>query len=158
MKKVLFVCLGNICRSPTAEGIMKHLIDQKDLSDRIYCDSAGTSSVHKGERPDPRSSAYALSRGVVLDSRSRPFDKVRDFDEFDLILAMDKNNLKSLQSLDLTGAHKDKIKLMCEFFPGKSYEEVPDPYFSGDEGFEVVFDILEEATKGLLNFLVKDFK
>ena len=106
---------------------MKHLIDQNDLNDRIYCDSAGTSSVHRGERPDSRSSAYALKRGVVLDSRSRPFDKIRDFDEFDLILVMDKNNLKSLQSLDLNGAYTDKIKLMCEFFPGKSDEEVPDP-------------------------------
>ena len=88
---------------------MKHLIDQNDLNDRIYCDSAGTSSVHRGERPDSRSSAYALKRGVVLDSRSRPFDKIRDFDEFDLILVMDKNNYKTIMNQDINNIYSDKV-------------------------------------------------
>lgn len=157
MKKVLFVCLGNICRSPTAEGIFKYLIEEKGLTDQICCDSAGITSVHSGEKADSRSAEHAKKRGIILGSRSRGFDKKTDFEKFDLILAMDRSNYRSLEHFDQKGVYKEKIKLMTEFCLDKNCEEVPDPYFSGEEGFEIVLDILEDATKGLLNFILKDF-
>ena len=156
MKKILFVCLGNICRSPTAEGVMNKLLEEKSLSHKIECDSAGTSSVHSGELPDSRSIKHALKRGVSMNSRSRPFDKSIDFDKFDLILVMDKNNLRSIKNQDLNNIYSEKIRLMTEFCSSMKVEEVPDPYFSGDEGFEVVLDILEDASEGLLKHLLNE--
>ena len=156
MKKILFVCLGNICRSPTAEGVMNKLLEEKSLSHKIECDSAGTSSVHSGELPDSRSIKYALKRGVSMNSRSRPFDKSIDFDKFDLILVMDKNNLRSIKGQDLNNIYSEKIMLMTDFCSSMKVEEVPDPYFSGDEGFEVVLDILEDASEGLLKHLLNE--
>ena len=156
MKKILFVCLGNICRSPTAEGVMNKLLEEKSLSHKIECDSAGTSSVHSGELPDSRSIKHALKRGISMNSRSRPFDKSIDFDKFDLILVMDKNNLRSIKGQDLNNIYSEKIRLMTEFCSSMKVEEVPDPYFSGDEGFEVVLDILEDASEGLLKHLFKE--
>ena len=155
MKKILFVCLGNICRSPTAEGVMNKLLEEKSLSHKIECDSAGTSSVHSGELPDSRSIKHALKRGISMNSRSRPFDKSIDFDKFDLILVMDKNNFRSINSQDLNNIYSEKIRLMTEFCSSMKVEEVPDPYFSGEEGFEVVLDILEDASEGLLKHLFK---
>ena len=156
MKKILFVCLGNICRSPTAEGVMNKLLEEKSLSHKIECDSAGTSSVHSGELPDSRSIKHALKRGISMNSRSRPFDKSIDFDKFDLILVMDKNNFRSINSQDLNNIYSEKIRLMTEFCSSMKVEEVPDPYFSGEEGFEVVLDILEDASEGLLKHLFKE--
>ena len=156
MKKILFVCLGNICRSPTAEGVMNKLLEEKSLSHKIECDSAGTSSVHSGELPDSRSIKHALKRGISMNSRSRPFDKSIDFDKFDLILVMDKNNLRSIKGQDLNNIYSEKIRLMTEFCSSMKVEEVPDPYFSGEEGFEVVLDILEDASEGLLKHLFKE--
>ena len=153
MKKILFVCLGNICRSPTAEGVMNHLLEKNGLSHKFKCDSAGTSSIHTGELPDSRSIKHALKRGISMNSRSRAFDKSIDFDEFDIILVMDKNNFKSISVLDIHNVYSDKIRLMTDFCCSRKVEEVPDPYFSGDEGFEIVLDILEDATQGLLNYL-----
>ncbi len=156
MKKILFVCLGNICRSPTAEGVMNKLLEEKSLSRKIECDSAGTSSVHSGELPDSRSIKHALKRGVSMNSRSRPFDKSIDFDKFDLILVMDKNNLRSIKNQDLNNIYSEKIRLITDFCNSMKVEEVPDPYFSGDEGFETVLDILEDATEGLLKHLLQE--
>lgn len=156
MKKILFVCLGNICRSPTAEGVMNKLLEEKSLSRAIECDSAGTSSVHSGELPDSRSIKHALKRGVSMNSRSRPFDKSIDFDKFDLILVMDKNNLRSIKNQDLNNIYSEKIRLITDFCNSMKVEEVPDPYFSGDEGFETVLDILEDATEGLLKHLLHE--
>ena len=135
---------------------MNKLLEGKSLSHKIECDSAGTSSVHSGELPDARSIKHALKRGVSMNSRSRPFDKSIDFDKFDLILVMDKNNLRSIKGQDLNNIYSEKIRLMTEFCSSMKVEEVPDPYFSGDEGFEVVLDILEDASEGLLKHLLSE--
>lgn len=147
--KLLFVCLGNICRSPSAENIMNHLIQQRGLSDQIVCDSAGTSSYHIGSPPDRRMSAAASKRGITLTGQARQFHP-EDFEKFDLILAMDKENYRDILTLDLKGQYTDKVKLMCDFCRHHSDQEVPDPYYGGTEGFNYVIDLLLDACEGLL--------
>ncbi|MEH2032054.1 MAG: low molecular weight protein-tyrosine-phosphatase [Nostoc sp.] len=148
--KLLFVCLGNICRSPSAENIMNHLIEQAGLSDRILCDSAGTSSYHIGSPPDRRMSAAAAKRlGIKLRGRARQFQK-SDFQDFDLILAMDQENYKNILTLDRTQEYQHKVRLMCEFCSRHTLKEVPDPYYGGEEGFNQVIDLLIDACEGLL--------
>ena len=147
--KLLFVCLGNICRSPSAENIMKHLIEQAGLSDRIICDSAGTSSYHIGSPPDRRMTIAAKNRGIKLEGEARQFQKT-DFEEFDLILAMDRENYRDILYLDRDGKYKDKVRLMCDFCTRHNIKEVPDPYYGGPEGFDRVIDILLDACEGLL--------
>ncbi|BBD61538.1 protein-tyrosine-phosphatase [Nostoc sp. HK-01] len=147
--KLLFVCLGNICRSPSAENIMNHLIDQAGLSSSICCDSAGTSSYHIGSQPDRRMSAAAAKLGIQLRGRARQFAK-SDFQEFDLILAMDKDNYEDILTLDPTGKYHDKVRLMCDFCTRHSLKEVPDPYYGGVERFNQVIDLLVDACEGLL--------
>jgi protein-tyrosine phosphatase len=148
--QLLFVCLGNICRSPSAEGIMKYLVTEAGLSDQIHCDSAGTSAYHIGEPPDPRMTAAAKRHGISLEGQGRQFYP-GDFERFDLILAMDQDNYLSLKALDREGKYADKIKLMCDFcqtFPDK---EVPDPYYGGADGFNHVIELLLDACQGLLS-------
>ncbi|MGB8699192.1 MAG: low molecular weight protein-tyrosine-phosphatase [Thermosynechococcaceae cyanobacterium] len=150
--KLLFVCLGNICRSPSAEGMMNHLIAQAGLSDRIECDSAGTSSYHIGEPPDARMTAAAAKNGIPLKGRARQFEP-EDFEQFDLILVMDQDNYQALLARDRTGQYGAKIRLMCDYcqkFPDK---EVPDPYYGGADGFQYVIDLLLDACNGLLQDL-----
>jgi protein-tyrosine phosphatase len=147
--KLLFVCLGNICRSPSAENIMNHLIQQRGLSDQIVCDSAGTSSYHIGSPPDRRMSAAASKRGITLTGQARQFHP-EDFEKFDLILAMDQENYRDILTLDLKGQYTDKVKLMCDFCRHHSDQEVPDPYYGGTEGFNYVIDLLLDACEGLL--------
>ncbi|MBD1850564.1 low molecular weight protein-tyrosine-phosphatase [Leptolyngbya sp. FACHB-711] len=147
--KLLFVCLGNICRSPSAENIMNYLIRQRGLQEQIICDSAGTSSYHIGSSPDRRMTAAAARRGIVLEGRARQF-KPRDLEEFDLILAMDKDNYADILSLDPEGAYHDKVKLMCDFCRHHRDREVPDPYYGGESGFNDVIDLLLDACEGLL--------
>jgi protein-tyrosine phosphatase len=148
--KLLFVCLGNICRSPSAENIMNHLIEQAGLSDRIVCDSAGTSSYHIGSPPDRRMSAAAATKlGIKLRGQARQFQKL-DFQDFDLILAMDRDNYENILALDLTKQYHDKVRLMCDFCSRHSLKEVPDPYYGGQEGFNQVIDLLIDACEGLL--------
>jgi protein-tyrosine phosphatase len=148
--KLLFVCLGNICRSPAAENIMNHLIEQAGLSNRIVCDSAGTSSYHIGSPPDQRMNAAAVMKlGIQLQGRARQFQK-SDFQEFDLILAMDRENYDSILSLDPTGQYHQKVHLMCDFCSQYKLKEVPDPYYGGSEGFNQVIDLLVDACSGLL--------
>lgn len=147
--KLLFVCLGNICRSPTAENIMNHLIDQAHLSDRIVCDSAGTSNYHIGEPPDRRMSLAAAGRGINLKGKARQFN-MSDFDKFDLILAMDRENYQNILLLDPSGKYKTKVRLICEFVSNSSIKDIPDPYYGGTEGFEQVIDLLWDACNGLL--------
>ncbi|MEH1818386.1 MAG: low molecular weight protein-tyrosine-phosphatase [Nostoc sp.] len=148
--KLLFVCLGNICRSPSAENIMNHLIEQAGLSDRIFCDSAGTSSYHIGSPPDRRMSAAAATKlGIKLRGRARQFQK-SDFQEFDLILAMDRENYENILTLDRTQEYQHKVRLMCEFCSRHTLKEVPDPYYGGEEGFNQVIDLLIDACEGLL--------
>jgi len=148
--KLLFVCLGNICRSPSAENIMNHLIEQAGLSDRILCDSAGTSSYHVGSPPDTRMSAAAATKlGIKLRGRARQFQK-SDFQDFDLILAMDQENYENILTLDQTKQYQHKVRLMCEFCSRHTLKEVPDPYYGGQEGFNRVIDLLIDACEGLL--------
>jgi protein-tyrosine phosphatase len=151
--KLLFVCLGNICRSPSAENIMNHLVAQADLSDRILCDSAGTSSYHIGSPPDRRMSAAASAKlGLQLRGKARQLQKL-DFQEFDIILAMDQENYENILALDPTGQHHDKVFLMCEFCSRYTLKEVPDPYYGGVDGFNQVIDLLVDACEGLLEHI-----
>lgn len=146
---VIFVCMGNICRSPTAEGVFRSLVTSAGLAERIVIDSAGTHAYHVGEKPDPRAREIALRRGVDLnDIRAR---KVHpgDIETFDYILAMDKANLSDLHAIappDLSG----KIRLFMEFARGYDELEVPDPYYGGLSGFDRVLDMIEAASAGLL--------
>lgn len=152
--KLLFVCLGNICRSPSAENIMRHLIEKNGLSNQIICDSAGTCSDHVGEPPDERMSAAAMQKlNISLQGSSRQFNS-SDFEQFDLILAMDKENYADILSLDPRGKYSQKVKLMCEFTSKYNLEEVPDPYYGGAKGFNLVIDLLVDAAEGLLKYVL----
>ncbi len=146
--RLLFVCLGNICRSPSAENIMNHLIEQRQLGDRLSCDSAGTASYHVGSAPDRRMNAAAQRQGVTLTGSARQFS-VADFEAFDLILAMDRSNYQDILALD-PGNYEYKVKLICEFCSAHSDEEVPDPYYGGEKGFDYVIELLLDACEGLL--------
>ena len=156
MISVCFVCLGNICRSPTAEGVFLHLLSEKGLKNRIRVDSAGTCSNHVGERADRRSQATANRRGFHLPSRSRQFT-VSDFEQFDYIVAMDESNKRHLFQLARTEVDQKKISLLRDFDPQSPQNaEVPDPYYGGKEGFENVFDICFASCQGLLSSIQKD--
>ncbi len=152
MTKLLFVCLGNICRSPAAENIMNHLAARADLANQIECDSAGTASYHTGNPPDRRMQAAAASRNIPMTGRARQFTKA-DFLAFDLILAMDRENYHNILTLDPQGQYRDKVKLMCDFATHHSDKEVPDPYYGGADGFDYVIDLLTDACGGLLSHL-----
>lgn len=152
--KLLFVCLGNICRSPAAENLMNDLLDREGLAGQIVCDSAGTSSYHIGSPPDRRMTAAANQRGISMKGKARQFE-YEDFQEFDLILAMDRDNYANILSLDPQGRYQDKVKLMCDFCSQHNDREVPDPYYGGASGFEYVLDLLTDACEGLLKFAVE---
>lgn len=153
--KILFVCLGNICRSPAAENIMNHLIAEANLKEQIICDSAGTCSYHIGAPPDPRMIAAAKARGMTFVGKARQFQKT-DFEKFDLILAMDWENYRDILSLDREGKYKHKVKMMCDFCTKYEDKEVPDPYYGGAEGFNYVIDLLMDACHGLLQYIVSN--
>lgn len=148
--KLLFVCLGNICRSPTAEGIMIDLVKKAGLEHQIQIDSAGTYGGHAGELPDSRMRQHASRRGYNLISRSRQV-RPMDFEEFDLILAMDDKNYQNLRDLAPDIESMNKVHRMVEFCQNSTLDYVPDPYYGGAEGFELVLDLLEDACEGLLN-------
>lgn len=146
---VLFVCMGNICRSPTAEGVFRHLVRREQLEDRIHTDSAGTHAYHIGNPPDPRALATADRRGIELhDLRARRV-LAEDFDLFDYVLAMDRDNYEILSTICPPG-YESRLHMFMEFAPHLKIAEVPDPYYGGASGFERVFDMVEEAAKGLL--------
>lgn len=150
--RVLFVCMGNICRSPTAEGVFKHFVAQAGLEEHILSDSAGTHDYHVGEPPDPRTRRAAAQRGYDLAAlRGRQVTR-RDFDEFDYVLAMDETNLSLLERL-CPPSHAHKLKLFLEFSGDPTLREVPDPYYGGAQGFEQVLDLVEQASRGLLEHL-----
>lgn len=151
MIKLLFVCLGNICRSPSAESIMNYLIEKEGLKDQIICDSAGTSSYHIGSPPDARMRAAAKKRGIHLKGKARQLEDF-DLEFYDLILAMDKSNYQNILMLDRRGQYQDKIKLMCDFATQHTDKEVPDPYYGGESGFNYVIDLLLDSCQGLLNY------
>ena len=148
--KLLFVCLGNICRSPAAENIMNALIAEAGLADKIQCDSAGTSSYHIGSPPDHRMAARLKQRNLPANGHARQFER-SDFAEFDLILAMDKDNYRQIMALDREGRYGDKVKLMCSYARHHQLKEVPDPYNGGQSGFDRVIDLLLDACTGLLD-------
>lgn len=151
--KLLFVCLGNICRSPSAENIMNHLIERAGLQTKIVCDSAGTSGYHIGAPPDSRMTTAASQRGLQLRGRSRKLHP-SDLQRFDLILAMDRENYQDILYLDREGKYEDKVYLICDFASNYQEREVPDPYYGGQEGFERVMDLLFDACEGLLNYVI----
>ena len=153
--KLLFVCLGNICRSPSAENIMNHLIKEADLAGKIICDSAGTSAYHIGSAPDRRMRAAAEKRDIILEGKARKFT-VSDFEKFDLILAMDRENYRDIIYLDPQEKYRDKVQMMCSFATNHNDKEVPDPYYGGDAGFDYVIDLLLDSCSGLLDYIVKN--
>lgn len=149
MVRVLFVCLGNICRSPTAEGMFRHVVTQAGLLEHVEIDSAGTHAYHVGEPPDRRAQAAARRRGIDLSAlRGRQAQPV-DIQRFDYVLAMDEENYQNLLAICPPGL-EHKLRLFLEFAPGRPEREVPDPYFGGEAGFDRVLDMIEDASRGLL--------
>ncbi len=148
--KVCFVCLGNICRSPTAEGAFQHLVNREGLSAYIEVDSAGTGAYHVGEPANSKSRMIAERNGVKLQSRARKFE-YEDLEYFDLVLAMDSENLDDLKHLDRKQLYRNKLYLMREFDPSPGNMEVPDPYYGGINGFEDVFDMVMRSCEALLD-------
>jgi protein-tyrosine phosphatase len=149
MTSVLFVCMGNICRSPTAEGVFRRLHRELAPHLELHIDSAGTHAYHIGEPPDARSQAAAKARGVDISSHRGRQVQAEDFHGFDYVLAMDAANLKRLQVLRPREARAE-LKLLLEYAPAASRREVPDPYYGGAGGFEQVLDLVEEGGRGLL--------
>jgi low molecular weight protein-tyrosine phosphatase len=150
--RVLFVCMGNICRSPTAEGVMRALVREAGLEATVELDSAGTGSWHVGSSPDARAVAAARARGVVLEGSARQV-RSEDFDEFDLVLAMDRANMRELRRLARRDEQRAKLRLLREFDEASAGDddlEVPDPYYGAPGGFEEVLDLVQAACAGLL--------
>lgn len=147
-KSVLFVCLGNICRSPAAEGVMQQLVNERGLADQVHVDSAGTSGYHIGELADKRMRHAASARGLDLTSKSRQVTP-RDLSEFDWVIAMDRDNYRELHGL--REGPQSKIRLLSEFLDDDWPRDVPDPYYGGDDGFEEVLNMLEAACPKLLD-------
>ncbi len=151
MVKVLFVCMGNICRSPTAHGVFQAIVDEEGLGDAILVDSAGTHSYHVGSPPDSRSQATAQARGLDLSGlRARRFVS-SDFIEFDYLLGMDQGNIADMHAIRPDDA-RARLQFMLEYSDRYQQKEVPDPYYS-DEGFDLVFDMVDDASRGLLRHI-----
>jgi protein-tyrosine phosphatase len=152
---VLMVCMGNICRSPTAEGVFRHVVQEAGLDDRIRIDSAGTHDYHVGSPPDERSCHHASLRGYDLSAQRARQVSESDFEHFDLILAMDWQNLRLLEE-DCPPQHRHKLRRLMEFAPEGLSEVVADPYYGGRQGFETVLDHIEAASRGLLDHLRRE--
>ncbi len=150
--RILFVCMGNICRSPTAEGVMRAQLRQARLDDEIEVDSAGTGGWHAGEPPDERATAAAHRRGILVEGAARQV-RPSDFDDFDLLVAMDRRNLGDLRTLAPDDEAREKVRLLRDFDPataGAPDVDVPDPYYGGERGFEDVLDMVEASCRGLI--------
>ena len=147
---ILFVCLGNICRSPMAEGVFKQILKQNGFLNEFEIDSAGLIAYHQGELPDSRMRYFAGKRGYDLDHRSRPFTRL-DFERFDMIIGMDDKNIDGLKAHAMTTEEEKQIFRMTDFCRNVEADHVPDPYYGGDQGFEHVIDILEDACRGLFD-------
>ncbi|MGB5830374.1 MAG: low molecular weight protein-tyrosine-phosphatase [Thiohalocapsa sp.] len=149
--RVLFVCMGNICRSPTAHGVFRKLVEESGLSDRIDIDSAGTHAFHEGEPPDRRAQETALRRGIELHDLRARRARTEDFEDFDYVLAMDQDNYHSLSRICPEGRDLERrLMLLMDYAPHMRTREVPDPYYGAAGGFETVFDMVEAAADGLL--------
>jgi protein-tyrosine phosphatase len=149
MVKVLFVCLGNICRSPTAEGVFRNLVRAMNLEQQFEIDSAGTHAYHVGDPPDERAQAACARRGIDISRLSGRRAIASDIEKFDYILAMDRENYENLLKICPAGL-ESRIRLFMEFAPNRPEQEVPDPYFGGAGGFDRVLDMIEDASRGLL--------
>ena len=154
---ILFVCLGNICRSPMAEGIFLDILKREKVSSDFEVDSAGLLSVHQGELPDSRMRYFAGKRGYTFNHHSRPFSR-RDFDKFDMIIGMDDQIIAGLKQLAMTVEEEAKIFRMTDFCRNIEATHVPDPYYGGEKGFENLIDLLEDACEGLYNKIVEKKK
>lgn len=152
MTKVLFVCLGNICRSPTADGVFRHMLIEQGLTEKIEVDSCGTAGWHIGKAPDQRSQASARRRGYDLSCLRARQVNLKDFETFDYILAMDESNRQDLLAMSPNRYH-EKIRLFLDYAQSTDLRAVPDPYYDGEAGFEQVLDLVEEACHGLINQL-----
>ncbi|MFN2309827.1 MAG: low molecular weight protein-tyrosine-phosphatase [Gammaproteobacteria bacterium] len=157
MVKVLFVCMGNICRSPTAQGVFESLVEREGLREHIRVDSAGTHAYHIGEPPDPRSQQAARRRGVELSAQRARKVGLADFLEFDYILAMDRSNYEDLKDI-CEPEHEQRLRLFMAFAPDSGMSDVPDPYYGGSQGFERVLDLIEQASEGLLAELRRRYR
>ncbi len=156
MIRVCFVCLGNICRSPTAEAVFRRLVNDAHLSEKIAIESAGTGGYHVGEEADPRARIAARRRGYELNGRARQF-RSQDFERLDYVLAMDQENLRALRKVSLSPGAKAKIRLLRSFDKAaEAGAEVPDPYYGGPGGFDEVIDICERACRGLLEQISRE--
>ncbi len=152
--RILFVCLGNICRSPAAEGIMRSLVNERGDSSRWVIDSAGTGGYHVGDLPDSRMRAHAIRRGYRLDHICRQV-RQSDFDDFDIIVGMDENNVSRLRQMAPSVEAEGKVIPMADFFGDFSrFDHVPDPYYDGAQGFETVLDILQDSTVNIYDTIV----
>ncbi len=149
--RILFVCMGNICRSPAGEGVLAQLVAEAGLSEQIAIDSAGTIGMHAGERADSRMRHAAAHRGYDLTSLARQVTAA-DLDAFDLILTMDEDNLRNVLRLATTDAQRTRIRPFCEFCSDHADQEVPDPYYGGPQGFQYVLDLLEDGCRGVLDW------
>ncbi|HVS03996.1 MAG TPA: low molecular weight protein-tyrosine-phosphatase [Thermoanaerobaculia bacterium] len=153
-RRVLFVCLGNICRSPTGEGLLRALLAERGLEGRIEVDSAGTGAWHVGEGPDRRMAAAAAARGYRLGGRARQVAP-QDYDRYDLIVAMDRENLADLEAMaPPPERRRAELRLFSEFLPPGAPRDVPDPYYGGGHGFERVLDLVEEGCAAILDHLL----
>jgi len=152
MKRILFLCMGNICRSPAGHCVFQQMVDAAGLSDEFEIESAGMIGFHVGAPPDSRMQQVMRARGIPVIGRSKQLDSF-DLEYYDLILAMDQDNLEGARSLDLKGQYYDKIQLFCEYCTEHDETEVPDPYYGGDRGFGHVMDIIEDGCRNLLKSL-----
>jgi protein-tyrosine phosphatase len=150
---VLFVCLGNICRSPLAEGVFRHLVEERGRDGDFLIDSAGTGAWHVGEPPDRRSVDVAARHGITLDGRARKVVP-EDLERFDLVIAMDRDNLEDLQALADSHRSPARLHLLREFDPNGGGDEVPDPYYGGSNGFETVYAMVRRSCDGLLEVIL----
>lgn len=157
MKSILFVCLGNICRSPMAQTIFENLLLNQGIRESYITDSAGLHNYHEGEKADSRMRTHAEKHGYNITHRSRPIIQ-SDFEKFDLIVGMDNQNIRELQRLSKNDTHRAKIVRMTDFLQQLTADSVPDPYYGGSEGFERVILLLEDACQGLLNYLLFEEK
>ncbi|MGJ8640163.1 MAG: low molecular weight protein-tyrosine-phosphatase [Opitutaceae bacterium] len=152
MNRILFLCMGNICRSPAGHCVLQHLVDEAGLSDQFEIESAGTIGFHVGSPPDARMQQAMRARGIPIIGQSQQLN-ARDLEYYDLILAMDGDNLAGARQLDPSQIHWDKIKRFCDYCTEHDDTEVPDPYYGGDRGFEHVMDLIEDGCRNLLKSL-----